>query len=93
MIKTFRNKETELIYRQQYSKALPQQLQHIALRKLMMIDNAQELNDLRIPPANHLEALHGDRERQYSIRINEKYRICFEEENGDFYSVEITDYH
>ena len=58
-----------------------------------MINAAETINDLRIPPANRLEALHGDREGQYSIRINDQYRICFTERNGDFYNVEIVDYH
>ncbi len=93
MIKTFADKETELIYNQQFSKKLPQDIQRIALRKLMMIDNATCLNDLRIPPANRLEALSGDRKGQYSIRINDQYRICFKESNNDFFQVEIVDYH
>ena len=58
-----------------------------------MIDNASDINDLRVPPSNHLEKLRGDREGQYSIRINDKYRICFVERSGDFYDVEIIDYH
>ena len=58
-----------------------------------MINNASSINDLRIPPGNRLEKLFGDREGQYSIRINDQYRICFIEDNGDFYDVEITDYH
>lgn len=77
MIKNFADKETEKIYHQQFSKKLPQSIQKTALRKLMMIDNASDLNDLRIPPANHLESLQGIREGQYSIRINDQYRICF----------------
>ncbi len=93
MIKTFADKETEKVYSQIYSKALPNNLLKIALRKLIMIDNAKTLNDLRVPPANRLEALHGDREGQYSIRINDKYRICFEFDGIDFYEVEIVDYH
>jgi proteic killer suppression protein len=58
-----------------------------------MIDNASDINDLRVPPSNHLEKLRGDREGQYSIRINDKYRICFVEISGDFYDIEIIDYH
>ena len=77
MIKNFADKETEKIYNQEFSKKLPQSIQRIALRKLIMIDNATSLEDLRIPPANHLELLHGNREGQYSIRINAQYRICF----------------
>lgn len=93
MIKTFADKETEKIYSQRFSKKLPQSIQRIALRKLIMIDNAQNLEDLRIPPANHLERLEGNREGQYSIRINDQYRICFEADGNNFYNVEIVDYH
>ncbi len=93
MIKTFRDKETEKIYNQVYSTKIPDDIQRIALRKLIMIDNASSINDLRMPPGNRLERLSGDREGQHSIRINDKYRICFVEENGDYYNVEVTDYH
>lgn len=93
MIKTFADKETEKIYNQQFSKKLPQSIQRIALRKLMMLDNAERLEDLRVPPANHLELLHGNRAGQYSIRINQQYRICFTFENGVSRNVEIVDYH
>ena len=72
---------------------MPNAIQKVALRKLMMLDNAKSLNDLRIPPSNHLEALHGDREGQYSIRINDQWRICFLMNEGLFYNVEIVDYH
>ena len=93
MIKEFYDKETEKIYNQVFSKKLPSDIQKIALRKLIMIDNAKDINDLRVPPSNHLELLHGDREGQYSIRINDQYRICFVYKDGDYYQVEITDYH
>ena len=93
MIKTFADKGTERIFNQEYSKIIPSNLNRIALRKLIMIDVSKTLDDLRIPPANHLEALQGDREGQYSIRINDKYRICFYFEDGDAYDVEIVDYH
>jgi len=72
---------------------LPRDIQQVALRKLRMINNAKNLNDLRIPPANRLEKLIGDREGQYSIRINDQWRICFTWQEGDAYDVEITDYH
>ncbi len=65
----------------------------MALRKLRMLNNAQSLNDLRIPPANHLEKLSGSRARQHSIRINDQWRICFEWRDGDVYDVDVTDYH
>lgn len=93
MIKTFSDKETEKIYNQVFSKKLPQSIQKIALRKLIMIDNAQNIEDLRIPPANHLEELEGKRKGQYSIRINSQYRICFRPDGNNFYDVEIVDYH
>ena len=93
MIKSFSDKETKKIYNQVFSKKLPNDIQGIALRKLIMIDNATCLDDLRIPPSNHLEKLSGDREGQYSIRINNQYRMCFREENNDYYELEIVDYH
>lgn len=93
MIKSFADKETELVYSQQFSRKLPQSIQKTALRKLMMIHNAKCLDDLRTPPANHLELLQGDRAGRYSIRINAQWRICFAAQNSDFYDVEIVDYH
>lgn len=93
MIKSFADKETEKVYNQVFSKKLPHDIQRVALRKLIMIDNAGCLEDLRVPPANHLEALQGDRAGQYSIRINNQYRICFSAEGNNFFGVEIVDYH
>lgn len=93
MIKSFKSKETEKIYIREVSGKLPKDVQHIALRKLRMINNAKNLNDLRIPPANRLEKLIGDRKGQHSIRINDQWRICFIWQEGDAYEVEITDYH
>ena len=93
MIKTFADKETEKVYNQIFSKKLPQNIQKVALRKLIMIDNAGCLEDLKVPPANRLELLSGNREGQYSIRINDQYRICFQAEGNNFYNVEIVDYH
>ena len=93
MIRSFADKETEKIYHQEFSRKLPQSIQRIALRKLMMIDNAEKLDDLRIPPANRLEALKGDRQGQYSIRITDQYRICFAFTDSGIYQVEIVDYH
>ena len=93
VIKSFADRETERVYQQQFSRKLPANIQRIALRKLLMIDNAENLNDLRVPPANFLEKLHGDREGQHSIRVNDQYRICFTEKDGDYYNVEIVDYH
>jgi len=72
---------------------LPRAIQQVALRKLRMINNAKNLNDLRIPPANRLEKLKGEREGQHSIRINNQWRICFKWRDGNAYEVEIGDYH
>ena len=93
MIKNFADKETEKVYHQIFSRKLPQSIQKIALRKLIMMDHSDDLNDLRIPPSNHLEALKDDRRGQYSIRINDQYRICFTFTKNGFEQVEIVDYH
>ena len=93
MIKSFKDKETEEVYYRRRSRKLPQDIQQVALRKLRMIDNAQDISDLRVPPANRLEKLKGDRAGQYSIRINDKYRVCFDWEEGNATNVEIVDYH
>ena len=92
-IRSFADKETEKIYHQEFSRKLPQSIQRIALRKLMMIENAEKLDDLRIPPENRLEALKGDRQGQFSIRINDQYRICFVFTDLGIYQVGIVDYH
>lgn len=93
MIRSFRDRETERIFDRERSRALAQDVQHIALRKLRMLDAATRLADLRIPPGNRLEKLHGDREGKYSIRINDQWRICFEWRDGDAYRVKTTDDH
>ncbi|MES9856367.1 MAG: type II toxin-antitoxin system RelE/ParE family toxin [Sedimenticola sp.] len=93
MIKSFNCKEAENIWEGTLSRRLPHDIQAIARRKLRMINNAQTINDLRIPPANRLEGLVGKRKDQHSIRINKQWRICFIWKNGDAYSVEIIDYH
>lgn len=93
MIKSFKTKEIEKVFRREGSGKLPRDIQQVALRKLRMINSAKNLNDLRIPPANRLEKLIGAREGQYSIRINDQWRICFTWREGDAYGVEITDYH
>lgn len=93
MIATFGDKETERIWRREFSKKLPTDIQRVAYRKLMMVHAAHELDDLKIPPANRLEKLSGNREGQYSIRINQQWRICFEWQNGNATQVEIVDYH
>jgi proteic killer suppression protein len=93
VIKSFRDKETEKVYFRERSAKLPGDIQQIALRKLRMVSNAQTINDLRIPPSNRLEKLTGDRAGQYSIRINDQWRICFVWKDSNAYDVEITDYH
>lgn len=93
MIRSFKSKETEQIFNRQRSPKLPQAIQQVALRKLRMLNRATTLQDLRVPPANRLEKLSGDRTGQHSIRINDQWRICFEWQNGDAYDVEIVDYH
>ncbi len=93
MIRNFADKETEKIYNQKFSKKIPQSIQKIALRKLIMINGAERLDDLRVPPSNRLEALKGNRQGQYSIRINNQYRICFVLLESGIEQVEIVDYH
>ena len=93
MIRSFKSKETEKIFQRQYSRKFPVDIQRSALRKLRMLNRSQKFNDLKIPPGNKLEKLHGDREGQLSIRINDQWRICFRWEDGDCHDVEITDYH
>ena len=93
MIKSFRDKETEKIFNRQNSRKLPQDIQRIARKKLVILDAAVQLNDLRTPPGNRLEVLERDRKGQHSIRINDQWRICFKWSDGDAYDTEITDYH
>ena len=93
MIRSFKCRETEAIFNRQFSKKLPQSIQVVAFRKLRMLNRAVTLQDLRIPPANHLEILHGKRQGQHSIRINDQWRIFFEWREGDVDGVEIVDYH
>jgi proteic killer suppression protein len=93
VIRSFKDAETEKIYHRERSRKLPADIQQVALRKLRMINNAINLNDLRVPPANRLEKLVGNREGQHSIRINDQWRICFEWRSNDAFNVEIADYH
>lgn len=93
MIKTFKCKETEKIFRREYSRKLPHNVQGVAFRKLRMINRSRTLNDLKIPPANMLEKLSGKRKGQYSIRINDQWRICFEWVDNNALRVEVVDYH
>ncbi len=93
MIRSFRDKETEKVFLRERSRKLSPDVQRIALRKLAMLDAAQTIQDLRVPPGNRLEKMSGRREGQYSIRINDQWRVCFRWEEGNTYDVEITDYH
>lgn len=93
MIKSFNCKETERLFNGNFSRKLPQSIQRIAQRKLIQIHAATTLDFLRSPPANYLERLSGDRQNQYSIRINEQWRICFIWQENNAFDVEIVDYH
>ncbi|MGI8641947.1 MAG: type II toxin-antitoxin system RelE/ParE family toxin [Pyrinomonadaceae bacterium] len=93
MIKSFKHSETEKIYNLTRSRKLPSDIQQVALRKLRMLNNAKTINDLCVPPANRLEKLVGSRAGQYSIRINDQWRICFDWQADNAYNVEIVDYH
>ena len=93
MIKSFKDHETQQIFTRQHSRRLPPEIQQVALRKLRMLNNAHALNDLQVPPANRLEKLGGNRAGQYSIRISDRWRVCFAWRDGDAYDVEIVDYH
>ncbi len=93
MIKNFACKEREKIFNRRTSLKLPRDIQKTARRKLEILEGAEALVDLRIPPNTHLEKLSKDRKGQYSIRINDQWRICFEWRGGDVYNVEIVDYH
>lgn len=93
MIKSFNDSEAERIFHREVSKRLPTDIQAAALRKLRMLHHATAISDLRVPPANRLEKLSGDRAGTYRIRINERWRICFRREERDAFAVEIVDYH
>lgn len=93
MIESFKCIETEKIFNRQFSRKLSQGIQKIAFRKLRMLNRSSTLNDLKVPPANRLEALSGDRKGQTSIRISDQWRICFKWEKGNARDVEIVDYH
>lgn len=93
MIKSFDSKETEKVWKGERSRKLPLEVQKIGRRKLRMINNSQDLNDLRIPPANRLEKLSGKWKEYYSIRINNQWRVIFKWSMGNAHEVEIHDYH
>ena len=93
MIRTFKDREAEKIFKREFSRKIPSDIQEVALRKLRMLNRSMNLNDLKIPPANRLEKLKGSRVGQYSIRINDQWRICFEWHQNESFKVEIVDYH
>ena len=93
MIRSFKCKETERLFNLEPVKKIPVVVQKTALRKLWILDAAAALQDLRSPPGNKLESLKGDRQGQYSIRINDRFRVCFVWQGSDAWDVEIVDYH
>lgn len=93
MIRSFKDPEAEKLFSRERSRKLPQNIHRAALKKLLVLDAADDLADLRVSPENRLEKLSGDRRGQHSIRINDQWRICFRWENGDAFDVEIADYH
>jgi proteic killer suppression protein len=93
VIRTWADVEAEKLFNRQRTRRLPSDIQRVALRKLLMLDAATTLEDLRVPPANRLEKLKGDREGQWSIRINDQWRVCFTWRDSNAYEVEIVDYH
>jgi len=93
MIKSFRNRDTERLFQREHIRRLPPRLRRGALKKLLILDAAERLEDLRLPPGNRLEKLKGDRAGQHSIRVNDQWRICFRWRGGNAYDVEIADYH
>jgi proteic killer suppression protein len=93
VIHSFACKETERLFNREYSRKIPLGIQRFAVRKLWLLDATVEINALRVPPGNRLEALRGNRSGQHSIRINDQWRICFVWRDGNAYDVEIVDYH
>ena len=93
MIRSFACPETEKLYNDESSRRLPMQIQRVARRKLLLLNQARSVNDLRAPYGNHLEALKGDRAGEHSIRINDQWRICFRWQGEGAFDVEIVDYH
>ena len=93
MIKSFADSDTEQLFRRERVRRFPAELQRAMLRKLVIVDAAESLDDLRVPPGNRLEKWKGDRSGQYSIRVNDQWRVCFRWERGDAHAVAIVDYH
>lgn len=93
MIRSFRDRETERVFLRERRTKFSRAVQRLALRKLLILDAAESLGDLRVPPGNRLEKLAGNRAGQHSIRVNDQWRICFRWQDADAYDVEIVDYH
>ena len=93
MIQSFACADTERLFHRERPKRFPQSIHRVAFRKLRMLHRARTLQDLRAPPGNRLEPLKGDRRGQYSIRVNDRFRVCFTWRSGDAFGVEIVDYH
>ena len=93
MIRTFGDHDTELLFKRGRPRRIPSEVQRAALRKLVLLDASEALHDLRVPPGNRLEALKGNRAGQYSIRINDQWRVCFVWRGGDAFDVQVVDYH
>lgn len=93
MIRSFACADTERLFHRERPRRLPSSIHRVALRKLRMLHRARTLQDLRVPPGNRLEALKGGRKGQYSIRVNDQFRICFAWRSGDAFEVEVVDYH
>ena len=93
MIKSFRDRDTERLFQRERVRKFGSAVRRMALRKLLILDAAEQIGDLRVPPGNRLEKLRGDRSGGYSIRVNDQWRICFRWHAGNAYEVEIVDYH
>ena len=93
MIKSFKNRAAQAAWERRFIKGVPNDIIKVAHRKLTQLYNARSLDDLRAPPGNRLEVLSGDRKGQYSVRINDQWRVCFRWRDGDAHDVEIVDYH
>ena len=93
MIRSFADRDTERVFNRDRCRKFSAEVQRVALRKLLLLDAAESLDDLRVPPGNRLEKLRSDREGQYSIRVNDQWRVCFRWDAGDAHEVEIVDYH
>jgi proteic killer suppression protein len=93
VIRTFGDRDTQAVFQGEFVKRLDRRMQQRAREKLKYLDSAADLRDLMIPPSNQLESIKGDRQGQYSIRVNKQWRVCFEWKDGDAFDVEIVDYH